>query len=376
MGAALGLVGDAGLPIVNNTNRMAGLDSLRGLASLAVCWFHLTNAYAVGNSARASGSFGWLGVEAFFVISGFVIPYSMHKGGYSLGRNWKTFILKRVVRIDPPYLVAALLSLALWYVSAAMPGFQGHAPQPTATGLLLHLGYLNGIAGYPWLNVVFWTLAIEFQYYLLISLCFGVIVSNRWQQRLLFASAMLIAPFFYHGQTYIFGYLSLFLLGITVFQRRARIIGDAETWFVLVSAFISLLIYFGWPVAIVGLGTALSILVNWEFGFLRRPLVFLGAISYSLYLTHVPIGGRVVNLGRRFIDTQAEEWLLSGFALMICLVFATVFWIWIEKPAQRLASRWNYSKKELPQAPSEADHMKNGIAKAEPARFRPDLDRS
>src|SRR5215210_4781626 len=69
--------------------RIHGLDFLRGVASLAVCWFHLTSfTYATPDgwfysALRRTGTYGWLGVEVFFVISGFVIPYSLHRAKYS-----------------------------------------------------------------------------------------------------------------------------------------------------------------------------------------------------------------------------------------------------------------------------------------------------
>lgn len=52
------------------TEKFHHLDALRGLASLAVCWFHLTLSEALPAWLRLSGAYGWLGVEVFFVISG------------------------------------------------------------------------------------------------------------------------------------------------------------------------------------------------------------------------------------------------------------------------------------------------------------------
>ncbi len=52
------------------------VEYLRGVAALGVAWFHMTNTYGPGFVA-SFGSLGWLGVDVFFVISGFVIPYSL-----------------------------------------------------------------------------------------------------------------------------------------------------------------------------------------------------------------------------------------------------------------------------------------------------------
>ena len=66
-------------------SRLEGIDQLRGLAALSVAWFHLTNQY--DDWVALSGSRGWLGVEAFFVISGFVIPLSLAGDWQRRGRR-------------------------------------------------------------------------------------------------------------------------------------------------------------------------------------------------------------------------------------------------------------------------------------------------
>ena len=88
--------------------RVEILEPLRGLAALAVAWFHFTNATGLLPEGwlRASGRYGWLGVEVFFVISGFIIPYSLFNAGYRFPRHAGRFILKRIVRLDPPYIAA------------------------------------------------------------------------------------------------------------------------------------------------------------------------------------------------------------------------------------------------------------------------------
>src|ERR1700750_1066981 len=88
---------DAGLMPEEERSRIHVLDTLRGVASLAVCWFHLTSfkyntpdgtAYPL---LKGTGRYGWLGVEVFFVISGFVLPYSLHRAGYRL-RDYPIFV--------------------------------------------------------------------------------------------------------------------------------------------------------------------------------------------------------------------------------------------------------------------------------------------
>ena len=75
--------------------------SLRGIAASMVCLYHFTcgNTSFISNENvfKQVASVGWLGVEIFFVISGFVIPYSMAKNGYQL-RNFGGFLGRRLLR--------------------------------------------------------------------------------------------------------------------------------------------------------------------------------------------------------------------------------------------------------------------------------------
>src|SRR5258708_6301357 len=139
-------------------SRIYTIDSLRGIASLAVCWFHLTNAnptFLPNGILKNSSYYGWLGTEMFFVISGFVIPWALHQADYEL-KSFGTFVEKRIIRGDPPYLVSIVIILALGFISSHLPGFRGEPFSVSPILVLLHLGYLNVFFGYEWLNPVFW----------------------------------------------------------------------------------------------------------------------------------------------------------------------------------------------------------------------------
>ncbi len=83
-----------------------------------------------------SGKYGYLGVDIFFVISGFVIPWSLYRTRYAI-RDYPRFLLKRNVRLYPPYLASIAISiLATNFI--LVPLFK--IPHMTVTGrdLLLH----------------------------------------------------------------------------------------------------------------------------------------------------------------------------------------------------------------------------------------------
>jgi peptidoglycan/LPS O-acetylase OafA/YrhL len=205
---------------MNDPGRLTTLDALRGVASLAVAWFHLSHEMGVvpqGSLLYRSGTYGWVGVEVFFVISGFVIPFALDREGYRISQYGR-FLAKRVTRLDPPYLTAITLSLviAAYYAWASHSRFPFTVPQ-----ILLHLGYLNAFVGFPWVNPVFWTLAIEFQYYLLIGLVFPL-VSDRRAFWLLLVPSCLFLAFAVKNEALIFRYLPFFLFGLVAFQLRRR----------------------------------------------------------------------------------------------------------------------------------------------------------
>jgi len=141
-----------------------------------------------------------------------------------------------------------------------VPTYQGAKPIDfISLQTFLHVGYLNGIFGYPWLNVVFWTLAIEFQFYLLICVVYGA-VGNRSVKILLGVhAAMLLASFATDTMTSIFKYLALFSTGIAAFQYRAGLIRSQLFVFIMGVSTLVIASIHGGPVAFVTFITGATI---------------------------------------------------------------------------------------------------------------------
>lgn len=68
----------------------------------------------------------------------------------------------------------------------------------------------------------------------------------------------------------------------------------------------------------------------------------MGTLSYSLYLLHVPVGTKVINIAARFGTTQAIEVLAIALALATSLTVAYILYLIVEKPAQEAARRFSY----------------------------------
>ncbi|MCA1630587.1 MAG: acyltransferase [Acidobacteria bacterium] len=204
--------------MANEKNRIEVLDFLRGVAALAVVFHHFFRVLEPG-ALRSASFYGQLGVQVFFVISGFIIPYSLYRGGYTL-RNYGTFVLKRVIRLDPPYVVTVVLIILLGVLSWYVPFQKDQVFQVTLPQVLLHFAYVNVFFGYPWLSDVFWTLAIEFQYYLLIGLAFPLVFSRDARVRLLSFAALGSLAFVIRPPAFIFYFIFLFFMGILTCQYK------------------------------------------------------------------------------------------------------------------------------------------------------------
>lgn len=98
------------------------------MAALSVSWFHLTYTYPPESWVRLSGHYGWVGVEAFFVISGLVVPFALHRAGYELRTGFLRFLAKRLMWLEPPYVLSIALVVVLAHLSTMVPGFRGSPP--------------------------------------------------------------------------------------------------------------------------------------------------------------------------------------------------------------------------------------------------------
>lgn len=144
--------------------RFYELDIMRFTAALAVLLYHYTFGATRLYGTPAFGAdalfrYGYLGVDAFFMISGYVVLMS------SMHKTPKYFFISRVVRLYPAFWVSCLLTFAILYFGKiSQPG----APQATFKLLAYNLTMLQGFFGKQDLNGVFWTLTYEIGFYFII----------------------------------------------------------------------------------------------------------------------------------------------------------------------------------------------------------------
>lgn len=319
--------------------RVVLVDYLRGMAALAVAWFHLTNTYPAASATRRTGTYGWLGVEVFFVISGFIIPWSMslgHAGG--LGAYGR-FLARRAIRVEVPYLASIVLVIGLWSLASMVPSFRGEDPTWTLEQVLLHLFYLIPFSDQVWLQPVYWTLAYEFVFYLFIGLAFRPIVDRGDSAPFLLCAVCVLTAVSIGILPVRF---PLFLVGCAAYRRLKRRGSVSETATVMAAAAVVMISRGALASAAMGLAAAVLIVFGAGFrltGSAHAWLMYLGAVSYSLYLLHVPIGGRIVNLGKRVLSGAPQELVISLTALAVSVGAAWAFFRLVELPSHRL-SKW------------------------------------
>jgi peptidoglycan/LPS O-acetylase OafA/YrhL len=312
---------------------------LRGLAALTVCCFHyLGNVDFKIPAVNYFFIHGFLGVDLFFMISGFVIPYAMYQKKYTW-KKFPKFMLKRSVRIEPPYIMSFLLLILLWKILAYADGPKIYEVNWKQFGL--HFFYLNQYFGYKSYMPVYWTLAIEFQFYLLVGLLYPAILSrNKFiSLGLLIISCAVCWVQVLHYNWFIFQYLFMFISGILIFLYMIRHL--SLKWFLVLntSVLVMIAIHYGYDFLFVALlGTCGIILIRKRW----KVTDFMGRISYSFYLTHIESGAWFMILVRDYVP---NNFVLRIIGILFSILFATGFYYAFERPAFRLSKKIRYREK-------------------------------
>jgi peptidoglycan/LPS O-acetylase OafA/YrhL len=325
--------------------KLYAIEWLRGLAALSVCVMHFFNAtdYFTASDPIFTSVLskitilGRLGVPVFFVISGFIIPFSMYHGGYVFPQKLKNFLARRFTRIEPPYILSIVFCLATWYV------IRVHVEGGTFTidwkNILMHLGYLNAIDGKGWILGVYWTLGVEFQYYLVISLLFPLLFIKSFNIRMATILILLAVSFGLSKLTHpgiIFRHIPLFMAGIITFKLKEGLMPKA--WFWGIMLLVLGLIFVDMGVSYVVSTIFVLTVIYFDFDIKFKPMYFLGTISYSLYLMHWTFGVDISMRLFKYLMPDLPE--MGKILVVIACIFVSVFlsylyYLLIEKPAIR-----------------------------------------
>jgi peptidoglycan/LPS O-acetylase OafA/YrhL len=379
-----------------NTTKSARLDSidaLRGLAALSVALYHIwgkDGIYPWPSIGIVTQTFnptafhylisplrwGYLGVSLFLVLSGFCIhlAYAQKKhdtGSYQF--THKEFFLRRIWRLYPAYLLAIFGTFLLLNVGAAIPqiGLSAHLPIPGLRDLFTHTFMLHGFDEQSFYSIasVFWSLTLEFQLYLAYPLflkLFDRLGINRsmilliglslvWRVFAIFVmdngliSVATFGPFTAMGS--VLARMPEWLMGAYV--AHLFVTGKLKNFAVSKSLFA-----FGGLMAL-GIASSFSeaawVLTDPIFGLafasltvafmnreqlfqssapLRR-LVWIGTISYSLYLFHLQLFWLIAPFVDRIASLEART-ILRLLWLAVSVLVCAQLYKFVEKPFLRL----------------------------------------
>ncbi len=324
------------------------LDGLRGIAALWVALYHFWTGGHLDEVVDALPRFlavavfeqGFLGVPVFFVLSGFVIPYSASR---TADRDFRPvrFMHRRWRRLSPPYYAALVLTVALGLLEEQVRDIVFDVPTPTE--FIAHLLYLQDLADQERIGVIFWTLAFEMQFYVLFALMKWL--SGRWGKPyafdVLLALGLVVSIPWALGLTaagstrgvFIDNWY-LFLIGNAVFQVTQRPAWRYPTAaYVVLLAFASPLRGGTWTGAGAATATLVAILVFTSGSPVERVLStraakFVGMVSYSLYLIHNAVAGPMYYVIYEVVDRTLATEAVALFAVTVGQL--TAAWVWYQ----------------------------------------------
>jgi len=351
--------------------------SLRGIAALLVVFYHLQFGATFRFAWETATPFfakGYLWVDLFFILSGFVIAYSA-RADEDAPYDWphiRRFWVARFARIYPLHIACLFALLAIQsglLLLGRLTGIALGKPDLWSAGSMLNfieqLFLLNawGLTGRVGWNIPSWSISAEMFAYLLFPLLAALLVRGGRA-----ATAALLA-----GALAFYGWIGLttgnldiviglailrciagFSLGMIIYRNRAWLDGLPDATLgaaqAIGLAIILAVLLLGLNDVIAIPGFVLLIASTWpDRGWLARPLawptlVWLGEISYSVYLVHVvllPSWSAVMGglLGKLGVGPVPARTIIMAGGLVMVLAVATFTWRFVELPARKAILR-------------------------------------
>ncbi|WP_131107069.1 acyltransferase [Pseudomonas sp. Sample_10] len=306
--------------------RLNELDLLRFLAAIAVVFFHYAfRGYAKGDMSTMPypllaepAKYGYLGVELFFMISGFVILMT------ASSNNLRAFFISRVVRLCPAFWVCCTITFAIT-LAIGQPRYSADFYQ-----YIINMAFLSELMGVPQIDGVYWSLFVEIQFYLMISILLAFKKIEKIETYLVFwllisATAELLA-FEKLRSILITDYAAYFIAGATFYIIWAK--GITKTRVFLLAGALALANYTAivWAelleskyateynplivCSVIGLFfiTFILIATNKTGAIATYNWTALGALTYPLYLLHQMIGFMIFNIAYPAVNSHILLW--------------------------------------------------------------------
>jgi len=359
------------------------IDGLRFIAVMSVLLYHINiflkdknvHVYAINQDKSFTPNFiynGSLGVELFFVISGFVLGLFFARAyRFDNPISLKSYFLRRLTRLEPPYIIALIgFFFGSVYVAKSLP--IGEA----ISSLISSIFYVHNIVypnTYPKILAVAWSLEVEVQFYMLAPILGLIFKFKNGIKRksillglcILFpiASYLLPLPF-----VSLYNYMAYFLLGFLITdiyldQKDSTRTNDLAFISTIVLGLLLLAFYYLKEVddlliqtyytylhLLLLFGIMYIGLIKKKVGFLRlRWVSNIGGACYSIYLLHYPLisllGNKLVKF--QFTQNKLLDNLIFGLILFVVVIFISgLFYLFVERPCMdknwvKRVVRWN-----------------------------------
>lgn len=355
-------------PSNNRSIRLPYLDGLRGIAAMVVAIYHaykFTGWTGEVESIPILGTvlqFGFLGVPIFIVLSGYVLMLPVAQNEMRLPRGAKRYFRNRARRILPPYYAALALSLLLILCVPAMQqpsGTQWDSKVPVTAADVVSHAFLVHDFSEDWIGKIngpLWSVAVEWHIYFLLPFVLlplwrriGGMATTLVALAVTFVLALLDIGTFAHPWL-----IALFAVGMLAAQQTVRGTSSWKTVALIgglgcgVMAVIGVTVG-GGVLAYFALETMVGIALGAFLGGIgpravegrtpriagvlsTRPLMFLGLISYSVYLLHSPL----LALGNFLLlpldlPVLVHYLLMTGIVLPIAVGLCYLFYLLVER---------------------------------------------
>ena len=337
------------------------ITGLRAIAATMVVIIH-TGAFrdfgVVGQSITSAGKYG---VDIFFVISGFTIAKT-----FTEAKDYRSYLTRRIMRIVPLYWLVISFAMLLWLSGLfSLPYWMDEfGAQPDLYNYLMHLSMLSYL-DYRIANSILgveWSIPIEVFWYVCLPFVLGFGKTLPKTVLAILTLLILTAVMSYvskeaFGTSKPIGWSPvahghLFFAGALSYYYRARFMSHASPrmMFVIAGAValfaLALTLDFSGRSELLALCTAALIVcvtpgrAGWVTRFLTvRPMLFIGSISYSIYLIHILVVHILGDLG--FLPASG----LGGFLLVyiITIALSSLTYVLVEKPTNQAGRRMTSS---------------------------------
>ena len=362
-------------------SRTLVLDAIRGIAALLVVFHHLPGWNALTHGVTLFRN-GYLMVPLFFVLSGYVI-FTAYDGRLRSWREALSFQLLRLGRLYPVHLLFIAVFLAIesakWiYFSShdLKPGYIEPFSHNSLSALLQHLTLTQAIGptgNIFTFNVPAWSISTEFYAYAVFALASVSFSGFRYPAYALLcvlAFAGYATPSLEAFRPFL-GCVGGFFLGCMTALLADRMTWRAPPWLatvalLLIAVTVSMHQFVGQDFLVYGLTSCLILgLVGsrdtpLHTVFSHPSLLWLGTISYSLYMSHVTVLWAInafvrVILRRPEVQIDGQmtpqlgslEAIGAGLlAILVCIMFAGIVYSWVEAPGRRWSRRLVLGKAE------------------------------